>query len=442
MTVRVYGPNNEILDDGSQHRLYEIGTPQQESTVLYSKKIQRTAYIQANVVGAFNDWIASFFEPNYFKFTRIKSEANFGKFKSFMKDIYKKEKPFLVIDPASIEHDEESIFDQNMIGRYNLYDPQHMNIGAQLLYSMQIMKSDKFELVYRRDRYRFEFDIMIMEQNLDRQLNTYSKLLMNIRHNSKFLLTRTLPHLLPSKYIQNIAKLHGYDYQTEAFLQFLNSISIYPIIRRILPNGQYLFFMEQEMSLQVEVPGIPAKDSPDTSDAIEWGARITDMFIIRADLPTEFIFMIPEEEKGMFDKSIPDDPENISVISPTYADMDWPMEINGYKHINRVDIMLQEGDDSTLDIKPVVYDTLPNVDTVIKEMLQDDIDLHKLLMVKVYPNGSLTEAPFVFNNDGIIRMTNPEMDKLYTANIYLNFNYLNDYREKKNQTFIGTIEKY
>src|SRR5699024_2241005 len=126
-------------------------------------------YIQANIVGCFNDWIKSFFPPDYFKFVRIRTQSSFAEFKSLMKNIYKKEKPFMIIDPRSIEHDENSLFGQNMINRYNLIDPNADDMGAKLLYSIEIMKDDMFELVYRRNRFRFEFDILIMEQTLHRQ---------------------------------------------------------------------------------------------------------------------------------------------------------------------------------------------------------------------------------------------------------------------------------
>lgn len=436
-------PHGTYQDDfGDQQKLYPIPPKQDLREICYSKQIQRTAYVQANVVACFNEWFLSFFEPNYFKFTRIRTQSSYADFKSFMKQIYKKEKPFLVIDPREIEHVEDSIFGQNMINRYNLIDPDHDNIGAKLLYSIDIMKSDKFQLAYRRNRFRFEFDIMIMEQTLDRQIDTYNMMLMNIRHNSKFLLRRTVPHLLPLRYITAIANLHGYDWKTDTFLDFLNSISEYPIIRRITPNGQYMFFMQQEISLQMEVPGLPAKDTPENSNAIEWGARITDSFIIMADLPTEFLFLIPTEFVSKIDTHIPEDPENIYYISPVYADMDWPKEINGYTLTKRVDVMMQDGDDPHLDLKGVLENENIEIFKTLKECIDKHGKLSDLVLIKVYPNGSMEEAKFTFNEDGILTMINPIPNKIYTVNIYLNYRNLNLIRSGKTTEYIGTIEKY
>lgn len=442
MALRVLEPQDWPDDAGQFQRLYPIEDIPQESTILYDKHIQKTSYILANVVGAFNDWIQSFFDPNYFTMTRIRTQSSYGEFKSFMKKIYKIEKPFLVIDPQSIEMDDESIFSQNMVNRYNMYDPDHDNIGAQLIYSLPVGKDDMFELVYRRNRFRFEFDILIMEQNLDRQLNTYNKMMMTIRHNSKFLLPRVIPHLLPLKYMKIIAELHGYDYKTEEFLTFMNSVCRYPIIRRISPNGKYTFYMQQEMNLQVEVPGYPNKDTAEMSAAIEWGARITDTFIIRADLPAEYLLMIPEIHRKKYSKIIEDDPENISVISPVYADLDWPTEINGYTLSNRIDIMVQEGDDHSLDIKPVIKSFDENIYNRILECVTKGGKLSDLVIVRVYPNGSYQETSYTFDEQGILTLNDPKYDKLYTANIYLNLNTINLIRKGDYAEYVGTIEKY
>jgi hypothetical protein len=444
MGLRVICPGDEEPDDpGCYERLYPVPEEPKEETILYDKHVQRTSYILANVVGVFVDWIQSFFEPNYFTRVRVRTQSSYADFKSFMKKIYKIEKPFLVIDPQSIDNDEESLFTQNMLTRYNYCDPEHDNIGAQLIYSQSIMKNDQFELVYRRNRFKFDFEILIMEQNLNRQLNTYSRMLMSIRHNSKFLLSRTIPHLLPIKYIKIIAELYGYDYRSDVYLEYLNSVSRYPIIRRISPNGQYTFYFQQEMNIQVETPNFPSKDTPEMSDAIEWGARITDDFLLRADLPTEYVLLIPKREGHTVPHFVKeDDPENISMISPVYADLDWPKEFGDYKLTNRVDIMVQDGDDHSLDIKPVLRGYDMNIFNRVMECVSRGGKLSDLLMVRVYPNGSYEETSYTFDEQGILTLNNPKYDKIYTANLYVNLKTINLIREGSAIENIGTIEKY
>lgn len=441
MALTVLGPGDWVGDDGRYERLYPVPKEEDMSVIMYDQRIQHTSYIQANVVAVFDEWFRSFFEPNYFKFTRIRTQSTVSDFKSFMKQIYKKEMPFLVIDPRSIEHVEESIFGQNMINRFNMIDPKHENIGAKLLYSIDIMRSDIFQMVYRRNRYRFEFDIMIMERTMDRQINTFNNMLMNFRHNSKFLIARTVPHLLPSIHIQNIAKWHGFNYRSDEFLTFLNSISRYPIIRRILPNDQVVFFMKEDLHIQVEVPGIPSRDTPEMSAAIEWGARVTESFTFIADLPSEFLLLTEEEDHTKFDNSIPDDPDSIHYISPVYADLDWPTEINGYTLTNKLDLMVQPGEDPSLNVISQIAAYDESICRTIMEFIAHGGPLSDLVIVRVYPNGSMQEAQYTFDDQGKLTILNPVDNKLYTANIYVNHNSVNMIRDGKTTEFIGTIEK-
>lgn len=437
------GPPNENWqdDDGSLHRLYPVVDEPDYSTILYDKQPQRTSLTMANIVGVFNDWILSFFPENYFTDVRIRTQSAYSDFKSYMKNIYKREKPFLVIDPESVDNDEESIFTWNMLGRYNMYDPNNENVGAQLIYALDVAESEYFSLAFRRNRYKFSMNILIMEQTMDRQLNTYNNLIMHIRHNSKFMITRTVPIFLPDKHIQLIAQLHGFDYHSEEFVKFLNSISRYPIIKVLNTRGQTIFQMLLEMNIRFEVPSLPSKDSPETSNAIEWGARITDEFNINVDMPSEFILTVPEKFYTPLKNYRNETPEDISVVSPVYADLDWPLEINGYKATNKFDLMVQEGDDPSVDFSYLLHHYDESFSQNLKEFMSRGGKLSDIMMVKVYPNGSYQEAAYTLSNEGILTLTNPVYDKIYTAIVYINHQVMNLIREGKATEYLGTIQR-
>lgn len=442
MAIHIWSPGDYAYDVGNNGKLYPIESDDVLEDIIYDKRIQQTSYIQSNIVDIFQKWICSFFEPNYFKFVRISTQSSMGEFKSFMRNIYKKEKPFMVINPQTIEHVEDSLFGQNMISRYNMIDPEHDNIGAKLVYSIDIMNSDLFRLVYRRNRYRFEFDTMIMEQTLDRQINTYDMLMMTMRHNSKFLLPRTMDQLLPIRHIVNIAKFHGYDPWSPEYLEFLNSISKFPIIRRILPNGKYMFFMQQTINIQVEIPGYPSKDSPETSDAIEWGARIAESFQFVVDLPTEFLFLTTKEYKTKFDTSIDEDPADISYVSEIFRDMDWAKEENGFILTNRVDISMENGEEPKVYILPAIEDYDKVIYETIKEFINRGGTINDIVQVRVYPNGSTVPTGSILHPDGTLELTQSIPNKIYTVNIYVNLRTLNTIQIGKNTEYAGTVEKY
>lgn len=442
MAFEIYSPTDFIADTGWNGRSYPIEDKPDDSDIVYDKMIQNTAYIQANLVAVFETWIRSFFEPNYFRFVRIKTQSTLSSFKSFMKDIYKKDKPYMVIDPRSPEIVEDSIFAQNMLNRYNMVDPEHDNIGMKLLYAMDVMESDIFELKYRRMRWRIEFDIMIMEESMNRRDNVFTRMIMNIRHNSKFTLIRTVPFVIPIKYIKNIATMHGKDWDSEEYLDFLNSISKYPIIKRRLGNGTPLFYMKYELHIYVETPGFPSKDGPENSDAIELGARIVDQFIFTADLPSEYIFLTKKEYVGKFDRHIEDNPEEVSFISPIYADMPWPKELNGFTMTNKVDIEVQVDDDPKIQILPMLEEYHADVYKTILEYLDHGGAISDMMQVRVYPNGSMKDVGSILHQDGFLEILNPQPNKLYTACIYVKLHDVNLIRDGESKEYIGEIEKY
>ena len=60
---------------------------------------------------------------------------------------------------------------------------------------------------------------------------------------------------------------------------------------------------------------------------------------------------------------------------------------------------------------------------------------------KVYPNGSYQEAAYTLSNEGILTLTNPVYDKIYTAIVYINHQVMNLIREGKATEYLGTIQR-
>ena len=439
--MMIYEQGDFKVDDGSWKRCYPIPPHEDKfQDILCDRAIQSVSYIQANIVGVFVEWFKSFFENTYFRTERIKTQSSFADFKTFMRGIYKKDKPILVVDPSAVESIEGFLFDQNMLNRYNIVDPMQDPIGAKIVYSLQLMGDDMFELNFRRNRYKFDFNVMIMEQTMERAVNTYNWLLMNIRHNSKFMLERTLPCVIPMKYVRQIAKVHGLEVTSTEFLRMLNSVSRYPVIRQQTPDGQLMFMFNLHVSVQVEVPGFPQKDSPEMSDAIEWGARVVDSFTMIADLPSEFLYLAPAEKMTKFDTGVDEDPNSVYMISPIYADMDWPVEINGYQRIRMADIMYPTTEKiMELDVTHLIYEYNEEIYHFVRDFINKNQKLSDLLAVRVYPNGSMQNIASELSNDGKVKLHNPKPNKIYTAIIYLNHRLMNEIREEANAKYTGTI---
>ena len=97
MAYTVFEQGDAKADNGSYKREYPIEDKKETQSIIYDREIQQISYIQGNIVGVFNDWILSFFPSNYFRHIRIKTQSTFSDFKSWMKNIYKKDNKLIVV---------------------------------------------------------------------------------------------------------------------------------------------------------------------------------------------------------------------------------------------------------------------------------------------------------------------------------------------------------
>lgn len=414
--------------------------------LIYDQHIQKVSFIQANMAATFREWFTSFFADNYFRHIRMKTESSFTKFKSFMKDIYHKEPPVLVIDPNTIEHVEDFLFGTNVVNRYNLVDPAHDNIGAKILYSLAMIETDKITLHYRRNRYKFNFDVMIMERSMNRALELYNYLIMNLRHNSKFMLFRKVANLLPTHMIQSIGTINGFHTLDDKFLEWLNAHAVgCSITTRTLPNGQVMFFAEQDCHIQVEVPSMPSHDSPEQSEAIEVGARVTDSFTFIVDLPSEYFCTMEHEVTDQYVRYQEGDDPDIHYIttSQDYKTEDGvENEIGDYTLFNRVAVTIQHEDDNRLNLLTVLHDIDPEIRKTAQMLLENPQNNlpSPLFKVRIIRNGE-DYNDYSLNDNGILMINNPDYSKIYYIYVYLNYKYINMYASALNTEYIGDIKK-
>lgn len=440
-----YGPD-PVIDEDDYVPIEPNKKPGIIHDLIYDQRIQKISYIQANMAAVFREWFTGFFPPDYFRHIRMKSESTFTAFKSFMKDIYHKEPPVLVIDPNTIEHVDDFLFGTNVVNRYNLVDPKSDNVGAKILYSLAIIETEKIKLHYRRNRYRFRFDVMIMERSLNRSLDLYNYLIMNMRHNSKFMLFRRVPNLLPSHMIRSIAKINGFDSPDQKFLEWINARAIgCTITTRTLPSGQVMFFAEQDCHIQVEVPDMPAHDSPEQAEAIEVGARVTDSFIFTVDLPSEYFCTMEHEVTKDYIRYEEGDDPDIHYITKS-DDYKWEegmdLEIGDYTLLNRVDVTIQDDQDNALDLLTVLNDVDAQMRKTAEALLRDsNVTLPEPLFLVKIIKGTKEFTDFNLSDDGILTINFPDYSKIYHIYVYVNQKYINMYSSALNSEWIGDIQK-
>ena len=436
--------NKEVPEDWV--KVDDTITQEPKFDILYDKNIQPISLIQANVVEIFDKWFRSFFPSDYFKDTRISTESTFSEFKSLVKTIYKKEQPFLLIDPNSMETNDDFIFATNMINRHSRYDPEtDCETGMKLMYSLTLLESDKIAVMYRRNRFTFRFDIMIMERSVPRRDDLYHFLIMNMRHKSKFTLERRVAVAIPLQMMVNVAIYHGLDIKSNEFVQFINSISTCPIEKRTSPNGKTRFYAHQEAHIYVDVPDMPSRDSAEKSNAIEIGARLTDSFALTVDLPSEFISIVPRKLACDYNK-IEDDYDqmfyiNNDMINPN-IELSAPKIIgDNFQMFTKCDLEFSYDDKNTIHLLEII-DDLQNEELSknLRYAVSCGVNIEDILRVKLY--NKEYEVETTLNDDATVTISNNKFDYrfIYTLFIYINFTEINKAITMHDVQTIGTVK--
>ena len=415
-------------------------------SVLYDKQVQHTSLIQANVVEIFDKWFQSFFPHNFFKEVRIATEAPFSEFKSCIRQIYKKEYPFLLINPVSVDPVDDFLFSTNMINRYSRFDPQDdSETGMKLMYSLCLMETDKIHILYRRNRYAFRFEVMIIERSVARRDDLYNFLLMNLRHRSKFTLARRVATYIPLQMMVNVAAYHGLDIKSDQFMEFVNRISVCPIEKRMTPNGKTQFFAHMDLHVHVEVPDFPSRDSTDKAGAIDIAARMTDSFVFTVDLPAEFIAVVPKEQASDYKSNVDElDPEELFYINNEMVSaqlgLSAPRNIGErFKLVSRYDVQLTKTDRNMIHMLEFIRDMDADLARIFELAIIGKKNLEDIVRVKVFTKEEEVETHLA--DDGTLTIVDADYRNIYFVFIYMDYTVLNQIQSELDLKTIGTVKQ-
>lgn len=417
-------------------------------SVLYDKMVQHTSLIQANVVEIFDKWFQSYFPHNFFREVRISTEAPFTEFKSAIRQIYKKEYPLLLINPSSVDVVDDSIFSANMINRYSRADPEcDHESGMKLMYSLCLMETDKIHIMYRRNRFAFRFEVMIIERSAPRRDDLYNFLLMNLRHRSKFTIERRVATYIPLQMMINVAMYHGLDIKSDEFMGFVNLISEFPIEKRVTPNGKTQFYAHQDLHVHVEVPDFPGRDSTDRAGAIDIAARLTDSFVFTVDLPSEFIAVVPRELAKDYRKCTPEqeiDPDELFYINNEIVSSEEglyaPREIaERFKLVSKYDVQLTKSDKNTIHLLELAESTDPDLRKLLELAISNKVNLEDVVRLKIFTKNS--EIEFELRDDGTIYMPLADYRYIYFVYLYIDYTETNKIMHVHDTETVGTVAK-
>lgn len=385
---------------------------------------QNISYIAGNIQSIFLHWFLQYFDDEYFKVIRFSTESDFVKFRGFMKEIVKQPKPFLVIDPE-INLVDDSIYTTGYQSMNNSIDG--IDIESKLYASEFLagLSDESAEIYFRRSKYKFTFNTLMVESSVIKQFDLFNHIVNNFRNKSKFAIDRKVQNVIPTKYIDAIAKNIDMDYRSNEFIKKLNSYSNYPIIRKKTIKGDYIFFFIEDNYLQINIPDIPSKDSPETNNMIIDSARVTHIIEMEVVMPSEFILMLePTSTSGSGKLAKIYSPDMMLFIPPfENINVDSPKMFNDKARVEQIDVVIENEDDYMVSIIDIFAD--PQIQEFIQPFIDAGTTLD-FLDFKVYKNSQ--EFPLTYDPENLKIVLEPNLKEAYCIAAYLDLDQYNVFK--------------
>ncbi len=191
---------------------------------------------------AVKDMIISKFPNNYFKYTSISSELatrsvrrSFGGNNSKI-EIAKRQKPFLYIQPTYSVMDQDGPL-QNIPLTKN-FDNLQYRVDKRYLFEVIRDKQFGYNLKFKLNRDRIEFDVTVTTATLHQQLDIYRTIMNQIMWDRSYSFRIALEAIIPKPIIGIISKYCNMDLEKNEeyipiLLRHLNSCSGYPITYKL-----------------------------------------------------------------------------------------------------------------------------------------------------------------------------------------------------------------
>lgn len=254
----------------------------------YSVAQTSLAHTYGNVTCQIVEYLKSMFPTNYFSTVHISSTIAYRQFNIFQnsnKEFLKKRKPMLIVRPR-IEINDQDVFLYNtyLTRRLtdNYMDTSFTNLQP-FIYDAENGNCMKFLL----NRLKILFDVTIVTETQIEQLNISHFFKNRVRQDAPFFIQTSLESYIPRELMRLIAEdigkpLYDENGSIKPFLDYLNSVSIYPITYKMKnSSGNDEFFRHYPVNIDTTIMGL----------AIDDGSKkgfVSDMFTTTFTVSTEF----------------------------------------------------------------------------------------------------------------------------------------------------------
>jgi len=416
-----------MVNDDINYAAYnygDVGVPVQKVQINKTARIYKIttsfSHLLGNVTSIIQQYLIDTMPKNYFKQMRATTEVAFKDLKDFKKNLIAAEKPYLVINPKIIMDQESEALPWV---HYDKFIPHDMTANP-MLYSInhEFFYTDaeyKFLLGYTFSRYKFQFDITIFVDSQMQMLNLQNYLKSNIRFRHLFTIDRYTETMIPTSYINYMAEKYNMDINSKDFLERLNRISKYTILRLHRPaTGLTEFFILNMGTLQLRFPEYPRGDSI-FQDRVEMSARVDFSIEVEMNLMNNFLLLTEdhvETEELMSDYMTR---INISSKAPVIDNF-----LDSMTLYHKIAVQFDKPSEEVDLMMFLNNDTIPLINYINENNIQDDY-----VQIRVYKWAELInhDDPDIMQFDKKtykLKLNGLDMDAVYNIAIYFDMNFL------------------
>ncbi len=412
---------------------------------IFSIASSSSSVTYGNISCSVREFILSKFPYEFFKYTNISSEIAYRNlYRQFggnnnRNEIKKRRKPYLVIRPTYQVNDPDAFL--NNIPLTKNYDNLEAGIDKRHLFPILKDPEKEFNLKYKLNRDRIEFDVTITLATLHQQLDLYKFMVNQMVWERSFIHRTSLEAMIPRSMIDYIGKLTDLDITNEnqnmlpILLQYLNNRSNYPITYKMKnASGRDEFFMYYNHDTVMTLYDL-AIDDGSMKNMISDSFNITFRVSIEFNLPGLFLLEgdTSIQNKVQFDLAVYEPYSGITEFIPIYTIENihnkYPSYLDGFRLYTSSIFNVETGAGKikdTLDISPLFENATINV---IRENSKLNVPMDTFAKVIILKDNieMVSGADFIVDwNNLNIDIFKLEKQSTYRLIIYINNLKLNE----------------
>lgn len=320
------------------------------------------SHTYGNALSSIEQYIIDIFPSGLFKSINTAMSSSNKQLRSTPSQLVKKRFPMLV-SKARIDYGQDG---NRALGNSLLTDRMsdiQMSWGLGNLQSFMNDRVYNYKLEWFLNRWVMNIDFILAFNTINEQINWMNYLINSTKINHPFIVTRPLESLIPLPLIEEISRIVGIPvYENDCvgqFLQYMNSVSDYPITYKLKSgSGNDEFFRYYMADMDVTISNPECDEGQRSSQTM----RLYEIsFSVRVEFNgVGYYFLTSPDIIFKSDKPIMPENDNTAIVCHYTDDINYRLlDIPpGWSLLATPSVRFSSYEDNTVSLRPVLDETL------------------------------------------------------------------------------------